>query len=437
MEYAQLKHPSPVPKPFPGHSDILVPTHVPSGLYPRRHYLDHPSSVLAPVISSSPFIPAHFIGHLMRRKKNSALAVKFQAHSGTDEITNMEGVLHTFVTPICLAFMHGDYRYNGGHGVVRFPDAILPNSDKKVQQARHVVISASVQPDFEGPQVMLAACILRNSAVVGHRITSSFEVLDVRQKQNDEKRKAYDSELRAHLIYNLTRAHRLPGLHEATGRIINVSAAQRLLDEQIVAPKTNYIAICEAYVRLSNAATISLEMLFHTVVQQLRNEISALETLCPQGYVYTLDPPSIFARGIGATLLNRIQFAALKWLAEGGSKFLNLRAFAFNDYADHDTIRLLQYCLQKQSHVRVLPKALLFPTPGGLYKALPGTEDALLVVHNNSGMFCLSYKTIRKSTSWSFLLKMGVFNLKLTGQMRSARILRPSGKVGVWTGQLG
>lgn len=438
MEYGQLKHPSAVVRPFPGHSGALVPTHVPSGVYPRRQYVDHPSSILEPVISSSPFIPAHMVEHLMRRKKSSALGVKFRPQSGTDEITNMEGALHTFVTPICFAFMHGDYRYSGGHGVVRFPDAKLPNSDKKVQQARQVIISASVQPDFEGTQVMLTACVLGNSAVVGRCLPSNFKILDVRDKQNDEKRKAYDSALRSHLIYNLTRAHRLPGLHEAAPRIVNVPAAQKFLDEQVAVPNTNYLGICETYVRLSNTATISLEMLFHAVVQQLRNEISALEAVCPQGYVLTIDPPSIFAQAIGATLLNRIQFTALKWLAEGGSKFSNMRVFAFNDYADHDATRLLQYSLQKQSHVRVIPKGLLFPAPRGLYKALPGTEGALLVVHNNSGMFYISSnRSFGSERAIYVLLSIGLPNLKLTATDAFGQNIETEWETGSLDGAIG
>ena len=323
----------------------------------------------------------------MRRKKNSALGVKFKALSGTDEITNMEGALHTFVTPVCLSFLHGDYRYSTGHGMVRFPDVKAESGGKKVQQARQVVVSASVQPDFEGRQVMLLACALGSSALEGSPLPIGFEILDVKAKQDDKKRNAYDTTLRSHLIYHLTQARRLPGLLEATPNVIERPAAINFLEQQIAAPEPDYTAIRGMYVKLTNGATISLEMLFNTAVQQLRNEISALEALCPQGYVLTIDPPSIFAQQIGATLLNRTQFAALKWLADGENRFASMRAFAFNDYADRRAVKLLESALERQGHVRVVPKAALFPTPESMYKALPGTEGAFLVVHNNSGMF--------------------------------------------------
>jgi hypothetical protein len=55
--------------------------------------------------------------HLMQRKKSSAIGVKFETHC-LDKITDMEGALHTFVTPIVpYCEMVGDYRFEGMHGV--------------------------------------------------------------------------------------------------------------------------------------------------------------------------------------------------------------------------------------------------------------------------------------------------------------------------------
>lgn len=388
-------------EPFSGRSDILVASTVPSGSNPRRQYLGNPTSIPAPVISSSPFIPSILIEHLMRRKKNSALAVKFKALSGTDEITNMEGVLHTYVTPICLSFLHGDYRYSAGHRMVRFSDIEAKSGSRKMQQARQVVISASVQPDFEGKQVMLRACALRESAAEGAPLPESFQILDVKSKQDDKKRNAYDTALRAHLIYHLTANHRVPSLPEVSARIVDWTAAMKFLAGQIAASEIDYAGIERTYIKLPNSAIISLEMLFNSAVQQLRNEISALEALCPQGYVLTIDPPSIFAQEIGAELLNRTQFIALKWLAEGGNTFEHMKVFAFNDYADRDAVRLIRHALQKQGHVQVVPKVQLFPAPRGLYQALPGTEKALLVVHNNSGTLIFHTRNNVHTMEWS------------------------------------
>lgn len=371
--------------PFPGRSDILVKTRVPSGLHPRGLYLEDPTSVPGPLISCSAFVPSYLTEHLMRRKKNGALGVKFKSLSGTDEITNMEGALHTFVTPICLSFLHGDYRYNNGHGVVRFPEVESESGGEKIQQARQVIISASVQPDFEGKEVMLPVCAIGESAFEGNLLPANFKILGVESKQDKQKRNAYDTILRAHMIYHLTVAHRLPSLSKVSSNVIGVPSAISCLEEQIEAEKTDYSAICGIYVRLPNRATISVEVLFNCALQQIRNEISALEAVCPQGYVLTIDPPSIFAQQIGAILLNRIQFTALKWLAGGGSIFANMKVFAFNDYADRSAIKCLKAALGNQGHVQVVPKEQLFPDRDGLYRALPGTEGSLLVVHNNSG----------------------------------------------------
>jgi hypothetical protein len=49
--------------------------------------------------------------------------------------------------------------------------------------------------------------------------------------------------------------------------------------------------------------------------------------------------------------MNRIQFAALRWLADGESTFTNMKAFAFNDYADSRALKLLVKALERQSHV--------------------------------------------------------------------------------------
>jgi hypothetical protein len=380
-----LKPPSTTLKPFVGCSNDLVTSTVPSGLDPRGYYLKDFTSSPPPVTSSSPFVPRILIEHLMRRKKNSALAVKFRALSGTDEITNMEGAMHTFVTPICLAYLHGDYKYRGGHGIVHFPDVEV--NGKMMQQARQVVISASVQPDFEGKHVMLRACALEDSAVEGTPLPKDFKIMDVKDKQIDEKRNAYDIMLRAHMIYHLTKAGCLPGLSQADLNIFDVLMAINLFTEQITAEEIDYSKIQEMFVRLPGGAVISLEILFNSAVQQLRNEISALEVLCPQGYVYTIDPPSIFAQEIGQTLLNRIQVAALKWLAQGEDGFKNMEMVAFNDYADPYALKLLSTALRNRGYIMVAPKIHMFPGPVGVYNPSPSGGESLLVVHNNSGMY--------------------------------------------------
>src|SRR4051794_15687362 len=80
-------------------SDEIHPSSVPSTADPRSYYLEHPTAdgISPPLISSSSFVPATLISLLMRRKKDSALGVKFIRKGGygywegqrLDEITNM------------------------------------------------------------------------------------------------------------------------------------------------------------------------------------------------------------------------------------------------------------------------------------------------------------------------------------------------------------
>ncbi len=108
-------------------SDALHISIVRSYLDLRTGYLEavetDESRVPPPLISRSDLVPRSLVELLMRKKKNSALGVKFLSKRG-DEITDMEGAMHTFVTPVVpRCEMTGDYRYNpsfGGHGVDKF-----------------------------------------------------------------------------------------------------------------------------------------------------------------------------------------------------------------------------------------------------------------------------------------------------------------------------
>jgi len=386
----KLKRKSGHIKPFIGRSDILIKTNVPVGSDPRGWYLKNPSSVAPPCISCSEFVPDAMIGHLMRNKKDSALGVKFQAHrTPPDEITNMEGALHTFVTPIMLAYLHGDYVYRGGHGMTKFA------SVDNMQQARAVIISAQIQLDFEGPDVLLALAALNEDPFSGSSLPEGFVLPDVGMKQIGTKRANYDASLRRHMVQHLIREARLPSIREAR---LAATSTVGILEKFIWDTFIHMGPIVSNYVQLQRGSVISLELLFNTTVHQLRNELSALEALCPQGYVYTSDPPSIFAIEIGAEILNRLQFAALKYLAAENT-FSNMRAFAFNNYADPGAINLLKAALSKQPHILVVPKSSFFNGPRSTYATLPGTEGALLVIHNNSDAFGQNIETEWESGS--------------------------------------
>jgi hypothetical protein len=377
-------------KTFVGRSDVLTKTNVPVGSNPRGWYLKDPSSVTPPCISCSEFVPDAMIEHLMRNKKNSALGVKFQAHRAPpDKITNLEGALHTFVTPIMLAYLHGDYLYRGGHGMTRFSPL------ESMQQARVVVVSAQIQPDFEGPDVLAALAALKEDPLSGLPLPDDFVPPDAAMKQDGTQRADYDLSLKRHMIAHLTKGSRLPSTREASSKGASTVA---ILENFIQSPHLSLEPILGNYVQLQRGPVLSLELLFNTAVHQLRNELSALEAVCPQGYVYTSDPPSIFAMEIGAEILNRLQFAALKYLADK-NKFLNMRAFAFNNYADPGAVGLLKAALSNQPHILVVPKSSLFEGPRSTYAALPGTEGALLVIHNNSDAFGQNIETEWESGS--------------------------------------
>ena len=124
-----------------------------------------------------------------------------------------------------------------------------------------------------------------------------------------------------------------------------------------------------------------MEMMFNIYVEQLKNEFGGLERICPQGYVYTIDPPSIFAKALGgAEILNRFQALAFKWLNHNRS-LSHLKCVGFNNYADPGCLEFFQDALGK---IPVVPKRSLFQGPGGSYS---GPQKHALVIHNNSDGF--------------------------------------------------
>lgn len=323
----------------------------------------------------------------MRRKNDSALASKF-APGRRGVITNMEGVLHTFLTPLVGALMHGDYQYQGGHGVSEFP--IVDGR----QQARRVVVSASVQMDFEFNSVMMEACRVNVAEVVGRELGRDWRVLGDEDKWKGKGLEAYEDGLKSHLVAHLVASRKLPPLQVAKEHALSDTATlvflERHIREQHSSPKDfqNVFSVVGP-----KKFVVSLELLYNTAVHQLRNELSALEVACPQGYIYTSDPPSIFVQAIGgAKIINRLQFAALKHLAST-CRFANMKTFTFNDYVDNGAMELLKDALRLQRHVIVLPKAKLFRGQNGRYEPGEELEDGLLVVHNNSDAFGQNIET--------------------------------------------
>ncbi|TVY48828.1 hypothetical protein LOCC1_G001679 [Lachnellula occidentalis] len=407
MNYTLKQNPKLFSCPIDLRSDILVTSPVPTNSSPRNFYLKNLSLVSPPLISASSFVPRNMVEHLMRNKRDSAIGVKFMpnrkhARGRADEITNMEGAMHTFVTPVMSAVMTGDYRYSYGHGVTNFGDR------NGMRRVRNVVLSASIQMDFEGPHVMLEVARLRGEEVHGKDLlveNDGLEILARDEKQDDGLRNEYDGLLRRHMVYHLTKDHSLPARNNIDMEfLLSVQDSITYLEGLIAAPESHFRAdlantISTRFTELPCDQIVSLELLLNTAIHQVRNEISALESMCPQGYVYTYSPPSIFAREMGATILNRLLILALKIVSQE-NVFKNMRVFGFDDYEDKTALEPLKKALEKQSHVEVCSKNDLFQGQGGEYDPKEAGDrisklgaGAMLVVHNNSDGFGQNIET--------------------------------------------
>lgn len=312
-----------------------------------------------PILSKSSFVSEKFVEHLMKNKKNTALGVKYK---NGDKITNMEGALHTFLTPLAKINLTGDYAWKGYHSANVFGK----------NQVRPVILSAAIQPDFEDDSVMAALTAIGEESVEGAPLPDNFKILSEDDKNNAVKREAYDKELRKHMIYHLTASHRLPARKEiAKENILRSNEAQVLLEKAITSDNVSEI---KGKYLLVKGELLSLEVLLNSYIYQLSNEFSVLEKATPQGYVYTIDPPSIFAKSIGgATLLNRLQILAFKKLGKA-NLFNNLKIIGFNNYADKEGLALLKKALP---NTQVMSKN----------KALQNIGNQVLVIHNNSDAF--------------------------------------------------
>ncbi|VHO05040.1 hypothetical protein [Candidatus Rhabdochlamydia sp. T3358] len=332
------------------------------------------------IISQSAFVSKAMTEHLMTNKKDSALGVKYKKG---DKITNMEGALHTFVTPICPVTMLGDYIYKKRHGIL-----LLNN------MGRRVVLSAAIQPDFElagNDEVIMKIVEIKQQPVIGQELPSDFQPLWNQSKWNQEvfekKLKQYEESLQKHLIYFLTKKHRLPALHEVQN-IITYQETIELLEQLILKEDVDILEALGDKFSVLNDHVISLEALFTIYTHQLCNEFSVLEHMLPQGYVYTINPPAIFTTQIGGVknvnLLNRLQILSFKQLKKTSS-FENLKVIGFNNYSDKEAINLFRHVFFDKI---VVETQALFEQ--GHYSM---KDPYALVLHNNSDAFGQNIET--------------------------------------------
>lgn len=331
-----------------------------------------------PIISKSDFVSKKMAEHLMRRKKELACGIKYEKG---DAITNMEGALHTFLTPVAKIKMTGDYCFSGGHNHVDFG---------RPPKSRDVVLSAAIHPDFEiggQDEVVMRLIELKPEAVEGRPLPEDLEPLANRYRpystQFKEAMEGYDQALLGHMVHHLTAAGRLPALNEVEGSVMTQDQALQELERIIkdTAITQDIAAQLRGKFVNVNSHVVSLEALYNIYLNQVRNEISVLEAALPQGYVYTIDPPSFFAGQFGrgnVPILNRLQLLAFKELKPG---MQNLMVIGFNDYGDKGAVALYQQVFPDKT---VLPKIQLFQGPGGQYNF---PAPYALVEHNNSDAF--------------------------------------------------
>lgn len=361
------------------------------------------------VISKSSFISKKMASHLMREKAFIKLGQKY---CKGDRITNMEGALHTFLNPICPITMLGDYYWNpavctvqsrdGGGRTMQFPighSIQLCDPQENGTQGRRVILSAAIHPDFEKggeDEVVMRIVALQEQAIEGEMLSEEeMEPLSARHHpyspEFQEALPAYEARLRNHMVYYLTEDHRLPATGEvAEHAILDAKTAQQELSRLIANLEEENILteLKGKYVRL-NGHCLSLEALFHLYVHRVCNEFSVLEELLPQGYVYLMAQPSIFARQLqeqkvdpllSIQILNRLQILAFKYLKNKGTLFENLKYVGFNPYADPQSIALLGQVFCDRP---VLTKEALFANEHH-YSV---KESYALIVHNNSDGF--------------------------------------------------
>jgi hypothetical protein len=333
----------------------------------------------------------------MRNKKDSAIGVKFIKNTKPDMITNLEGALHTFVTPLVNATIHGDYQWQGYHSIRLYGPA------QGFQLGRRVIMSALVQQDFEGARVMLKVVKAEDYEIIGN--PQFPQILSGSAKQDNQLRQEYDNQIRSFLVYHLTTARKLPPFSTARTGAIDLPETLTLLSD-LIKNKPGYeipSSLEDCFMRLGQEWVISLEIMFKTALHQVKNELYGLEKICPQqGYVYTFNPPVIFVRlfesqgtGQGSELLTHIQVAALKYLCSWMP--LNAcRSVAWNDFSSPTVISLLRCAFANKPHIVIKRHEDIFPHLGsqeGLYAAPEGSKSSMLVIHNNSDAFGQNIET--------------------------------------------
>ncbi|KAF2434412.1 hypothetical protein EJ08DRAFT_646391 [Tothia fuscella] len=268
---------------------------VPTGESPRGYYLQHPDEAEPTHIAHSSFIPTAMVEHLMRNKKDSAIAEKFKTdpHVYEDQITMIEGALHTFVTPIVPITTHGDYVWDIYHNTFTF------GNRAGHQLARKAVMSGLVQQDFEKDNVMMQVCACGENEIIGTNVFP--KMIDLHGKHKTETRQKYETQLRHYLVYHLTAAHKLP----AAGKVKDMTKEEAMewLAEIVQSPKPAadipklfrrrffHHTYEHYYEGTTKNYVLSLEIIFNSALCQVKNDFLPWNNSMPPKATYIHSNP--------------------------------------------------------------------------------------------------------------------------------------------------
>ncbi|KAI5209714.1 hypothetical protein E4T42_07432 [Aureobasidium subglaciale] len=367
-------------------SDDLVETPVPANKLPRNYWLANSEKLSPPWISCSEFVRPVMVEFIMRSKKRLALGVKWEKG---DKITNMEGAMHTFVTSIELAWLHGERGYDYGHTFTPYQPI------GKFRSGRQVLVSNLVHQDFETDEVMLKLSSLANAKTT---LVENFDIPTTKEKQSDEIREKYDDALRCLMVHYLTLDGELPSIEDGSTTAMSRAQAKSFLTGSVlkvacsdilksVSSKWFWISATKPKSK-TGSPLLSLEVLVTTAYHQFRNEMNALERICPQGYVYTFSAPKIFIEEFGDEdgLMACIYAAGLKHYLQT-TKIKNMKVFQLPEVPG-EWVQWMRTALAEAPGVRVMTKTELYSnesTSGDSYN--PPNAGTVLVLHNCSDGF--------------------------------------------------
>lgn len=335
-------------------------------------------------------VPKCYVEHILKSKINriNSIGSKYVADSA---ITNMEAVLNTWIVPLYAINKTADSQ-----------DIVPPFNVVTFQNnsARQTIMSASIQPDFEvidGSSIFMNIVELKAEKTLGELLTLPIIIPSNDNKNIDVIRTAYDENIRKHIIYNLISDHNLPSIAEARAdqnyMIMTVNDCKELLYDTIVhAQAHEYVVVKNKFIEF-NGKLLSVEALFNTYVLQLTIELSGLNSILLQGYIYTIDADDRFTTGFDKYLMILFKLVALKYLyAIDRQMFSNMKCISVNTLLfpnnpdNSNIINRLNVIFNVPNAISVVEYSRLFKINNpnrGVYIGCQLDAGFALVEHNN------------------------------------------------------